>query len=93
MFERAKVYFTVTHDFFLKTLVVELREFSFFELSNTTDTHVFANIYICVCICVQSVLHLFYSILKCKLVGIDWSLLSSPSYTYTYCSSLIGAKI
>ena len=27
-----------------------------------------------------------------KLVGIDWSLLSSPSYTYTHGFSLIGAK-
>ena len=30
---------------------------------------------------------------KEKLVGIDWSLLSSPSYTYTHCFSLTGAKI
>ena len=28
-----------------------------------------------------------------KLVGIDRFLLSSPSYTYTQCFSLIGAKI
>ena len=27
-----------------------------------------------------------------KLVGIDWSLLSSPSYTYTHCFSLNDAK-
>ena len=29
---------------------------------------------------------------KKKLVGIDWSLLSASSYTYTHCFSLIGAK-
>ena len=28
-----------------------------------------------------------------KLSGIDWSLLSLPSYTYTHCFLLIGAKI
>ena len=28
-----------------------------------------------------------------KEVGIDWSLLSFPSYTYTHCFSLIGEKI
>ena len=28
-----------------------------------------------------------------ELVGIDWSSLSSPSYTYTHCFSLNGAKI
>ena len=28
-----------------------------------------------------------------KLVGIGWSLLSSPSYTYAHYFSLIGAKI
>ena len=28
-----------------------------------------------------------------KLAGMDWSLLSSPSYTYTHCFSFIGAKI
>ena len=28
-----------------------------------------------------------------KLVGIDWSLLSSPLYTYTHRFSLIGLKI
>ena len=28
-----------------------------------------------------------------KLVGIDWFLLSSQSYTYTHCFSLIGVKI
>ena len=27
---------------------------------------------------------------KKELVGIDWSLLSSPSYTYAHCFSLIG---
>ena len=31
--------------------------------------------------------------LKLKLVGRDLSLLSSPSYTYAHCFSLIGAKI
>ena len=28
-----------------------------------------------------------------KLVGIDWSVLSSPSCTYTHCFSLNGAKM
>ena len=30
---------------------------------------------------------------KKKLVDIEWSLRSSPSYTYTYCFSLIGSEI
>ena len=34
-------------------------------------------------------------LIKCsyKLVGIDWSLLSSLSNAYTHCFSLIGVKI
>ena len=38
-------------------------------------------------------LQLLFDKIKTKLVGIDWSLLSSSSYTYTRCFSLIGAKM
>ena len=49
--------------------------------------------YQAVCCKENSLIHCMKHYIILKLLGIDWSLLSSPSYTYTHCSSLISTKI